>query len=96
MWMLVIVLLDAVPGIPTVTVLQTYPTSQECRSERERIGDEMAKAYPDERDFEISCHLKAKRDELTRMGCPLILGPGMIGLNRDRMEYLIRVIEQNM
>jgi hypothetical protein len=44
--MLVIVLLDAVPGIPTVTVLQTYPTSQECRSERERIGDEMAKAYP--------------------------------------------------
>jgi hypothetical protein len=46
MWMLAIVLLNTMPGIPTVTVLQTYPTSQECHSERERIGDEMAKAYP--------------------------------------------------
>ena len=55
--MLVIVLLNQVPGIPTVTVLQTYPTSPECHSERDRIGDEMAKAYPDDHDFEIACRL---------------------------------------
>ncbi|MBX3302192.1 MAG: hypothetical protein KF693_08245 [Nitrospira sp.] len=55
MWMLVIVLLNTVPGISTVTLLQTYPTSQECHSERDRIDDEMAKAYPDEHDFEIAC-----------------------------------------
>ena len=59
MWMLVIVLLNQVPGIPTVTMLQTYPTSQECYSERDRIGDEMAKSYPDNQDFEIACRLKS-------------------------------------
>ena len=57
--MLVIVLLNTVPGIPTVTLLETYPTSQECYSEQARIGDEMAKAYPDEHDFEIACRLKS-------------------------------------
>ncbi len=57
MWMLVIILLNTVPGISTVTLLQTYPTSQECHSERERVGDEMAEAYPYERDFVIACRL---------------------------------------
>lgn len=60
MWMLVIVLLNTVPGISPVTLLQTYPTSQECHSERARIGDEMAKAYPDERDFEIACRFNPR------------------------------------
>jgi hypothetical protein len=55
MWMFVIILLNTVPGISTVTALQTYPTSQECHSERDRIGYEMAEAYPHERDFEIAC-----------------------------------------
>jgi hypothetical protein len=30
-------------------------TSQECHSERDRIGNEMAKAYPGDHDFEIAC-----------------------------------------
>jgi hypothetical protein len=47
MWMLVIVLLNTVPGVLTVIELQMYPTSQECQSEREHIGDEMASGYPD-------------------------------------------------
>jgi hypothetical protein len=38
MWMLVIILLNTVPGISTVTLLETYPTSQECHSKRARIG----------------------------------------------------------
>ncbi len=60
MWMLVIVLLNTVPGIGAVTLLQTYPTSQECHSERDRIGDEMAKTYPDEHDFEIACRFNPR------------------------------------
>lgn len=60
MWMLVIVLLNTVPGIPTVTVLETYPTSQECQSEQARVGDEMTKAYPDDHDFEIACRLNPR------------------------------------
>ena len=55
MWMLVIILLNTVPGISPVTLLETYPTSQECHSERNRIGDEMTKAYPGKHDFEIAC-----------------------------------------
>jgi hypothetical protein len=55
MWMLVIILLNTVPQIITVTVLQTYATSQECQSERNRVRYEMAEAYPYERDFVIAC-----------------------------------------
>lgn len=61
MWMLVIIFLNAVPGISPVTLLETYPTSQECHSERARIGDEMAKAYPGERDFEIACRFDPRQ-----------------------------------
>jgi hypothetical protein len=34
MWMLVIILLNTVLGISPVTLLETYPTSQECHSKR--------------------------------------------------------------
>ena len=51
MWILVIVLLNQMAGISPVTLLQTHLTSQECYSERTRIGEEMAKAYPDEHNF---------------------------------------------
>lgn len=72
MWMLVIILLNTVPGIPTVTVLETYSTSQECHSERNRVGYEMAEAYPNERDFEIACRIDQSRAERTYMnGAPL-------------------------
>jgi len=61
MWMLVIILLNTVPGISPVTLLETYLTSEECQSERSRIGDEMAKAYPDEHDFEIACRFDPRQ-----------------------------------
>jgi hypothetical protein len=61
MWMLVIILLNTVPGISPVTLLETYPTSQECQSGRARIGDEMAKAYPDDHDFEIACRFNPRQ-----------------------------------
>jgi hypothetical protein len=61
MWMLVIILLNTVPQITTVTVLQTYSTSQECQNERNRVGYEMAEAYPYERDFVIACRLDPRQ-----------------------------------
>ena len=61
MWLLVIILLNSVPGISTVTVLQAYATSQECQSERSRVGYEMAAAYPDERDFVIACRMDSRK-----------------------------------
>ena len=62
MWLLVIVLLNIVPGLERVTVLNTFATSEECQIERNRIGFEMAKAYPDERDFFIACRLNPKHN----------------------------------
>ncbi|HEV8329225.1 MAG TPA: hypothetical protein VGQ08_17250 [Nitrospiraceae bacterium] len=62
MWFLVIVLFNNVPGLDHITVLQTYATSQECQSERNRIGYEMAAAYPYDRDFVIACQLSPKHD----------------------------------
>ena len=59
-WLLVIILLNIVPGLERVTVLNTFVTSEECQSEQNRIGFEMAKAYPNEHDFVIACRLNPK------------------------------------
>ncbi len=60
MWLLVIVLLNIVPGLERITVLNTFTTSEECQSERNRIGFEMAAAYPYDRNFVIACQLNPK------------------------------------
>jgi hypothetical protein len=60
MWLLVIILLNIVPGLERVTVLNAFATSEECQIERNRIGFEMAKAYPNERDFVVACQLNPK------------------------------------
>jgi hypothetical protein len=57
MWLLVIVLLSNVPGFDKMIKLETYATFEECQIERNRIGYEMAAAYPNERDFVIACQL---------------------------------------
>jgi hypothetical protein len=62
MWLLVIVLLSNVPGLDKMIKLETYATSEECQIERNRIGYEMAAAYPNERDFIIACQLSTKHD----------------------------------
>ena len=61
MWLLIKVLLNIGPGLDRIIVLQTYATSQECQSERDRIGYEMAAAYPDDHDFEIACKARPKQ-----------------------------------
>ena len=60
MWLLIIVLLNIVPGLEKITVLNTFATSEECQSERNRIAFEMAAAYPNDRDFVIACRLNPK------------------------------------
>jgi len=60
MWLLIIVLLNIVPGLDKSMVLNTFATPEECQSERNRIGFEMAAAYPHERDFVIACQLNPK------------------------------------
>ena len=60
MWLLIIILLNIVPGLDKVMVLNTFATSEECQSERNRIGFEMAAAYPHERDFVIARQLNPK------------------------------------
>ena len=63
MWLLIMVLLNnGVPGLDKIMVLQTYATSQECQIERNRVGYEMAAAYPYERDFVIACRLSRGHD----------------------------------
>ncbi len=60
MWLLIMVLLNIVPGLDKITVLNTFATSEECQIERNRIGFEMAAAYPYDRDFVIACQLSPK------------------------------------
>ena len=60
MWLLIIVLLNIVPGLDKIMVLNTFTTSEECQIERNRIGFEMAAAYPYDRDFVIACQLNPK------------------------------------
>lgn len=62
MWLLIMVLLNNVPGLDKIMVLQTYATSEECQSERNRVGFDMAAAYPNDRDFVIACQLNPKHN----------------------------------
>jgi hypothetical protein len=62
MWILVIVLLSSMPGLDKIMRLETYVTAQECQTERNRIGFEMAAAYPYDRDFVIACQLSPNHD----------------------------------
>lgn len=55
MWLLLMVLLSDVSGFDKIIKLQTFGTEEECQTERNRIGFEMAEAYPYERDFIIVC-----------------------------------------
>ena len=61
MWLLIMILLNTVPGLEKISVLNTFTTSEECQSERNRIGFEMAAAYPYERDFVMACRLNPKQ-----------------------------------
>jgi hypothetical protein len=62
MWFLFIIFLNVngVPGLNTKMVLQTYATSQECLQERDRISEEMARAYPEDHDFVLACQVNRK------------------------------------
>ena len=46
MWLLLIVLLNIVPGLDKSMVLNTFATPEGCQIERNRIGFAMAEAYP--------------------------------------------------
>ncbi|TKB92560.1 MAG: hypothetical protein E8D41_07085 [Nitrospira sp.] len=62
MWLLVMVLLNTVPGFDKIIVLNKYVSSEECQIERNRVGFDMAAAYPYERDFVIACRLSPKHE----------------------------------
>jgi hypothetical protein len=49
------ILLSDVPGLEREYLLNTFDTAEECQTERNRIGFEMAEAYPYENDFIIVC-----------------------------------------
>ena len=53
MWFLVIIFI----GSPIINVqeLDHYATWKECQTERNRIGFEMAEAYPESADFRVEC-----------------------------------------
>jgi hypothetical protein len=63
MWVLLIILLTAVPGVSQgivqgAVLLNTFTTQEGCQQERDRIGFEMAEAYPGENDFLIACRFR--------------------------------------
>jgi len=61
MWLLLMVLLNQdVPGFNKAIVLNTYATSEQCQTARNQVGFDMAAAYPNERDFVITCRLNPK------------------------------------
>ncbi len=57
-WVLLMVLLTAADGFGTSYKLNNFDTYEECSIERNRIGFDMAEAYPADLDFRIECHEK--------------------------------------
>lgn len=57
MWLLLIVFVSGVQG---TTELDRFETYEACQRERNRVGYEMADAYPDEHDFNIVCRFEER------------------------------------
>lgn len=57
MWVLVIVFMT---WPSHHTVIERFETQQACQVERDRIGFEMAEAYPEEHDFDILCEVQPR------------------------------------
>jgi hypothetical protein len=55
-------LLERRKGLDKIMKLETYASYQECQIERNRIGFEMAAAYPYDRDFVIACRLSTRHE----------------------------------
>ena len=62
MYFLLMLLLSDVPGLEHSYLLNTFDTAEECQTERNRIGFDMAEAYPYERDFIIVCQLNPRKE----------------------------------
>ena len=60
MWLLLIIFLVPTVSGRSMQELHSYATKEECQTERNRIGFEMAKAYPYEHNFDIICESPAK------------------------------------
>ena len=60
--MLCLVLLAQVQGFDTVYMLADNLTYEQCLDERNRVGWEMAEAYPHEADFRIVCQCRNCED----------------------------------
>jgi len=62
-WLLLMVLVNAVPGLESSTKLNEFSTPEECQQEQERIGKDMADAYPGDTSFRIDCNKATKPDD---------------------------------
>ena len=55
MWLLIMLLLQDVPGIDRITVLNEFATEPACVLARNHVSVEMAEAYPHDHTFVILC-----------------------------------------
>jgi len=67
-WLLLMVLLAPANGLDSSYLLNKFDTQEECQTERNRIGFDMAEAYPYEADFRIECH--ERRAKVTKVSQP--------------------------
>lgn len=61
-WILLMVLLSPVQGFEKLYKLNDFQTYEECKIERDRVGFEMAEAYPYEQDFVIECRERPSKN----------------------------------
>lgn len=62
MWLLVFVLLNPSLDEPGITVLARFATRAACQIDRDRIGRDMAEAYPQEpHTFRIECRWRSRQ-----------------------------------
>lgn len=62
-WALLLVFFAPAEGFQKSYRLNTFDTQEACQVERNRVGFDMAEAYPHERDFEIVCKPLSKTIE---------------------------------
>lgn len=89
-WLLFLVLLSPVPGIETNTKLNEFDSESVCHDEQERIGKEMAIAYPGDTSFRIECQSRTRKPVSTQVNYTEVLR-GWADTRHPGFSYALKV-----
>jgi len=75
MWVLLLILLTAPPGMRERSVLETFRTESDCMAIRDTVEREMRKSYPIDEDYTVVCEYRVTPELPENPEAPVVPTP---------------------